>query len=48
MRALEKLLVYGHEETRVQILGEAVCISHRANTIGESMHQAILHLAMGK
>ena len=34
--------------TRVQILDSAVCISHRAYTIGKGMNLAILPLAMVK
>ena len=34
--------------TRVQTLGEAVCISHSANTIGKGMNTTILLPAMGK
>ena len=34
---------------RVPFLDEAVCISHRSNTIGKSMKRIIfLHLAIGK
>ena len=29
--------------TRVQILGEAICISYNANTLGKGMHPTILH-----
>ena len=34
--------------TRVQILDEAVCISHSDNALGKGMHPTILLLAMGK
>ena len=34
--------------TRVQILKEAVCISHSANTLGKGIDQTVLLLAMGK
>ena len=33
--------------TQVQILNEAVWISHRANNLGEGMHPSILYPAMG-
>ena len=33
---------------RVQILNEAVCVSHSANTLGKSMNPTILPTAMGK
>ena len=33
---------------QVQIPDEAVCISHRANTIRKGMYQTILPSAMGK
>ena len=34
--------------TRVQILDEAVCISHSANTLGKGKNQIILPLVKGK
>ena len=34
--------------TRVQILDEAVCISHSTNTLGKVMHPAILSSAICK
>ena len=33
---------------RILTLDEAVCISHRVNTIGKGMNSAILSSAMGK
>ena len=37
-----------HMVTRSQILDEAVCISHDANTLGKGMHLTILLPGMGK
>ena len=34
--------------TRIQILDQAVCISHSANILGKGMHPTILPLALGK
>ena len=34
--------------SRVQILDEAVCISHGTNILEKNMNQVILPLAMGK
>ena len=34
--------------TRVQILDDAVCISHRANKLAKDMNPTILPQAMGK
>ena len=34
--------------TRVQIMDEAVCISHSANTFGKGMNPTILSSAIGK
>ena len=34
--------------SRVQILNEAVCISHRGNTLGKGMHPTILSPDMSK
>ena len=34
--------------TRVQILDENVCFSHRANTFGKGMHPIIFPPTMGK
>ena len=36
------------EAAQVQSLNEAVCISHRANTLGISMNSTILPLFKGK
>ena len=33
---------------QVQILDEAVCISHRTNTFGKGMHPTILPLVIDK
>ena len=35
-------------EIRVQILGEALCISHSNSILGKDMNPIILPLAMGK
>ena len=44
-----KVFVVGtRQENRVQILDEAVCISHNANTLWKGMNPDILSLAMGK
>ena len=34
--------------TQIQVLGEAVCISHSTNTIGKSLNPTFLSLIIGK
>ena len=34
--------------TQVQILDEAVCVSHNSITFGKGMNLTVLHLGMGK